>query len=137
MKGDGDSERAYLMRAYLARPEDEQITIYKRLTHTSIAPESAVAAGGGGATGSRYKDRRLLAFYFDMTAMPPADQQRALSAAEKFIRTQMTEADLVSILRFGGGSVDVLQDFTADRNRLLCPTAAAIARIMAAAYVVL
>lgn len=102
-----------------SRPEDEQITIYKRLTRTSIAPESAAAAASGEAAGSRYKDRRLLAFYFDMTAMPPADQQRALSAAEKFIRTQMTEADLVSILRFGGGSVDVLQDFTADRNRLL------------------
>ena len=35
------------------------------------------------------------------------------------MRTQMTSADLVSILRFNGGSVDVLQDFTADRNRLL------------------
>ena len=31
----------------------------------------------------------------------------------------MTAVDLVSILRYSGGSVDVLQDFTADRNRLL------------------
>jgi VWFA-related protein len=31
----------------------------------------------------------------------------------------MTAADLVSILEFNGGSVAVLQDFTADRNRLL------------------
>ena len=54
-----------------------------------------------------------------MTAMPPEDQQRALAAAEKFVRTQMTSADLVAILRFAGGSVDVLQDFTPDRNRLL------------------
>jgi VWFA-related protein len=60
-----------------------------------------------------------MVLYFDMTAMSPEDQQRALTAAEKFIRTQMTAADLVSILRFAGGSVDVLQDFTADRNRLL------------------
>ena len=44
---------------------------------------------------------------------------RALTAAETFVRTQMTSVDLVSILRFQGGSVDVLQDFTADRNRLL------------------
>jgi VWFA-related protein len=51
--------------------------------------------------------------------MKPEDQIRALSAAEKFVRTQMAPADLVSILRFAGGSVDVLQDFTADRNRLL------------------
>ena len=54
-----------------------------------------------------------------MTAMPPADQLRALAAAKKFVRTQMTSADLVSILRYSGGSVDVLQDFTDDRNRLL------------------
>jgi VWFA-related protein len=31
----------------------------------------------------------------------------------------MTTVDLVSILRYQGGSVDVLQDFTADRNKLL------------------
>ena len=54
-----------------------------------------------------------------MTAMPPGDKLRALEAAQKFIRTQMTAADLVAILRYGGGSVDVLQDFTADRDRLL------------------
>ena len=54
-----------------------------------------------------------------MTAMRPDDQLRALNAAETFIRTQMTAADYVSILRYQGGSVDVLQDFTADRNRLL------------------
>ena len=101
-----------------SRPDDERITIYKRLTRTSIAPETnSTASANSGA--SRYKDHRLLALYFDMTAMPPEDQQRALAAAEKFVRTQMTAADLVSILRFGGGSVDVLQDFTADRNRLL------------------
>ncbi len=31
----------------------------------------------------------------------------------------MTTADMVAILRYQGGSVDILQDFTADRNRLL------------------
>jgi VWFA-related protein len=67
----------------------------------------------------RYKNRRLLALYFDMSAMRQADQLRALAAAEKFLRTQMTTVDLVSILRYQGGSVDVLQDFTADRNKLL------------------
>jgi VWFA-related protein len=89
----------------------EDIKIYKKLSRTQLTPETP--------ENLRYKDRRLLAMYFDMTAMQPADQLRALSAAEKFIRTQMTEVDLVSILRYQGGSVDVLQDFTADRNRLL------------------
>lgn len=94
-----------------SRPEDEEIKIYRKLTRTQIAQESS--------NKPRYSNHRLLALYFDMTAMDPAEQIRALSAAEKFIRTQLTDADLVSIMRYAGGSVDVLQDFTADRNRLL------------------
>jgi VWFA-related protein len=90
---------------------EENIKIYKRLARTQIAPEQQSSAN--------YKNKRLLAMYFDMSAMPPGDQLRALSAAEKFIRTQITAVDLVAILRYQGGSVDVLQDFTADRNRLL------------------
>jgi len=92
-------------------PSDEDIKLYKRLTRTQIAPEPRGE--------SHYKDHRLLALYFDMSAMPPGDQLRALSAAEKFVRTQITASDLVSIMRYSGGSVDVLQDFTADRNKLL------------------
>ena len=89
----------------------EQIHIYDKLTRTKITAESP--------GDSHYRDRRLLALYFDMTAMPPADQGRALNAAEKFIRTQMKTADLLAILRYSGGAVDVLQDFSDDRNRLL------------------
>jgi VWFA-related protein len=95
--------------------DEENITIYNRLTHTAIAPEGPAQADGQ----SKYQGRRLMALYFDMTAMGPEDQQRALFAAEKFVRTQMTAADLISVMRFEGGSVDVLQDFTADRNRIL------------------
>jgi VWFA-related protein len=92
-------------------PSEEDLKIYKRLTRTQITPEVTENV--------KYKDRRLLAMYFDMSAMRPADQLRALSAAEKFIRTQMTSVDLVAIMRYQGGSVDVLQDFSSDRNRLL------------------
>lgn len=90
---------------------EENVKIYNRLARTQIAPEAAGEI--------RYKDHRLLALYFDMTTMPQADQMRALEAAQKFIRTQMTTADLVAILRYSGSSVDILQDFTADRNHLL------------------
>ncbi|HZS49574.1 MAG TPA: VWA domain-containing protein [Bryobacterales bacterium] len=94
-----------------AGSDSEHIRIYEKLGRMQISPE--------GAGDARYKNRRLLALYFDMTAMPPADQLRALAAAQKFVRKQMTSADLVAILRFAGGSVDVLQDFTDDRARLL------------------
>jgi len=67
----------------------------------------------------RYQDRRLLVLYFDMTAMPPPDQLRAITAAEKFIRTQMTPADRLAVMRFDSGAVRVASDFTDDRERLI------------------
>jgi VWFA-related protein len=67
----------------------------------------------------RYQNRRLLVLYFDMTAMPPPDQLRAISAAEKFVRTQMTPADRVALMRFEGGAVRVMADFISDRERLM------------------
>jgi VWFA-related protein len=65
----------------------------------------------------RYKDRRLLALYFDMSAMPVPDQLRAQAAAIKFIRTQMAPPDLMAILSFSDG-VHVLRDFTDNRSDL-------------------
>ncbi|HLY43135.1 MAG TPA: VWA domain-containing protein [Terracidiphilus sp.] len=91
--------------------DDENLTIYRKLDRTQLTPETNST--------TKYKDHRLLALYFDMSAMPPEDQFRALAAAEKFIRTQMTASDLVALLRFEGGSVDILQDFTDNRDRIL------------------
>jgi VWFA-related protein len=92
-------------------PEGQRVQPFPRLTRTQIAPEAPGDV--------RYRDRRLLALYFDLTAMPVPDQLRAFQAAKKFIRMQMTAADLVAIMAFTSGSVQVLQDFTDDRSRLL------------------
>ncbi|MEO8097762.1 MAG: VWA domain-containing protein [Acidobacteriota bacterium] len=89
----------------------EAVAPTPRLAHSQIAAERPLDV--------RYADRRLLAFYFDMSAMPPADQLRALGAAQDFIRKQMTPADLVAILKYSGNEVLVHEDFTADRERLL------------------
>jgi VWFA-related protein len=94
-----------------ATAEAEHIHVYDKLTRTQISP--------GTAGDTRYKDRRLLVLYFDMTAMQPGDQIRALAAARTFVRTQMTADDALAIMRYSGGSVDVLQDFSSDRDRLL------------------
>src|SRR3569833_4329503 len=94
-----------------SKRSEENLRIYKRLARNRIAPETT--------ENERYKNRRLLALYFDMSAMRPGDQIRALQAAQKFIRTQMTSVDLVSIMRYNAGSIDILQEFTADRDRLL------------------
>lgn len=89
----------------------ESVKVYETLGRTRISAESP------GDT--RYKNKRLLALYFDMTSMDQADQIRALAAAQTFVQSRMTADDLAAILSYDGGAVDVLQDFTADRGRLL------------------
>jgi len=66
----------------------------------------------------RYRDRRLLVLYFDLSAMPPNDLVRAYGAGQKFIATQMKAQDLVAIMTFQGGAVKVKHDFTGDRAQL-------------------
>jgi VWFA-related protein len=67
----------------------------------------------------KYRDRRLLALYFDLTAMPPTDQFRAFDAANKFITKQMKAADLMAIIKYDGEATRVLVDFTDKRDDLL------------------
>ncbi len=93
--------------------------ILPELTQTEIAPEPPGDI--------RYKDRRLLALYFDMSAMTVLDQLHALDAAQKFIRTQMKPSDVVAIMEYSGAEVQVLQSFTADRERLQTIVATLIA----------
>jgi len=92
-----------------------------QLSQPKAAPPSVTSAPIAPETPGdiRYRDRRLLALYFDMTAMPVPDQLRALDAAQKFLHSQITTADLVAIMEYEGGAVKVLQDFTGDRDVLL------------------
>jgi VWFA-related protein len=66
----------------------------------------------------RHQDRRLLGLFFDFSSMPQGDQVRAKDAAIKFLETQMTSADLVSIMTFAN-KFQVVEDFTDDRERLI------------------
>jgi VWFA-related protein len=77
---------------------------------------TAVAIKGEAPGKIKYRDRRLMVLYFDMTAMQVPEQLRALSAAEKFIKNQMKPADLMAMMEFNSGAVKVLQDFTDDRD---------------------
>jgi hypothetical protein len=51
----------------------------------------------------KYKDRRLMVMFFDMTSMPIQDQIRAQDSAVKFIKSQITASDLVAIMTFSAG----------------------------------
>ncbi len=65
-----------------------------------------------------YRDKRLMVLFFDMSSMQVPEQIRAQKAAEKFVKEQMTPADMVAILTFAS-KLRVDQDFTADRDQLL------------------
>jgi VWFA-related protein len=81
----------------------------KAVVATQIAPEKPGDL--------KYKDRRLLVMFFDMTSMPIQDQLRAQTAAQKFLKTQMTKSDLMAIMTFSS-DVKVVEDFTDDRDVL-------------------
>jgi VWFA-related protein len=66
----------------------------------------------------KYRNRRLLALYFDFQGMPSDDQIRVQANAQKFLKTQMTPSDLVAIMSYTG-ELKVLQDFTDDRDAAL------------------
>ncbi|MGE0592433.1 MAG: VWA domain-containing protein [Vicinamibacterales bacterium] len=87
----------------------------------AVAPVAPAAGTGIAASAQgrvRYQDRRLTVLYFDLSSMPPRDQVRAYTSAGTFIDTRMTDADMVAILAFQGGAVQVRQDFTDDRSLL-------------------
>ncbi|MBI4876702.1 MAG: VWA domain-containing protein [Acidobacteria bacterium] len=65
----------------------------------------------------RFKDRRLLVLFFDFSSMPPEDQLRAQKSAVDFLDRQITPSDVVALMSFTS-RLQVLQDFTQDRDRL-------------------
>jgi VWFA-related protein len=66
------------------------------------------------AAEDQLRDRRLLVLFFDLTSMQPDDLIRAHDAADKFLKTQMTKADVVAVVAFST-KVTVLANFTNDR----------------------
>ena len=90
-------------------PATPAAPVVKSVTANQIAPSRPGEV--------KYKDRRLLVMFFDMTSMPIQDQIRAQTAAQKFLKTQMTPSDLMAIMTFSS-DLKVLQDFTDDRDAL-------------------
>jgi VWFA-related protein len=83
-------------------------------TPPGMPPQISIPAPGD----TRYRDRRLMVLYFDLTLLPPPDLLRACAAARKFVDTLMTSPDRIAILAFKGGAVRVKQDFTDNRAQL-------------------
>jgi len=65
------------------------------------------------AASEQLRDRRLLVLFFDLTSMQPDDLIRAHDAAAKFVKQQMTQADVVAVVAFSTRLI-VLANFTND-----------------------
>src|SRR5271168_1003519 len=63
------------------------------------------------------RDRRLIVLFFDLTSMQTDDLIRAHDAADKFVKHQMTKADVVAVVVFST-RINVLANFTNDRTVL-------------------
>ncbi|MGB6483229.1 MAG: VWA domain-containing protein [Candidatus Acidiferrales bacterium] len=65
------------------------------------------------AVGDAVRDRRMIVLFFDLTSMETDDLIRAHDSALKFVRKQMTPADLVAVVTFSS-RISVLANFTND-----------------------
>jgi len=64
------------------------------------------------------RNHRLIVMFFDLTSMQPEDLERAVDAAQTFLRTKMQPADLIALVSLGD-TLSVDQDFTADKKALI------------------
>lgn len=78
--------------------------------------QAGIAAPPSGDT--RFRNRRLIILFFDLSLPPGPDQERMFAGALKYLDQQMTPADLVAIMTYTGGAVRVKHDFTDDRTTL-------------------
>jgi VWFA-related protein len=89
--------------------------------------EAMVSGLAAGPTGSKavvvakpeeLRNHRLIVMFFDLTSMQPEDLERSVDAAQLFLKTKMQPADLVALVSLGD-TLNVDQDFTADKNALI------------------
>ncbi len=83
-------------------------------------PKSSTAENSNqrSSASATYRDRRLIVMLFDFSSMEAAEQIRSKQAAIKFLSTQMTASDMISIMTFGT-ELQTIQDFTSDRDLLI------------------
>lgn len=104
------------------KPQQISVFEFQRLGEAVPAAIVPATTSGGHITPSRpgeirYRDRRLIVLFFDLSSMPAEDQIRARRAAEKFIQEKLSPADAVAVMSFST-QLRVLEDFTDDRDRL-------------------
>ena len=109
--------------------KEQQISTFDFQSVDMATPlnEAIVSGLAAGPTGSKavvvakpeeLRNHRLIVMFFDLTSMQPEDLERSVEAAQTFLKTKMQQADLVALVSLGD-TLNVDQDFTADKNALI------------------
>jgi VWFA-related protein len=100
----------------------ESVDMAAPLNEATVSGLAAGPAGNGNkavvATPDQLRNHRLIVMFFDLTSMQPEDLERSVDAAQAFLKTKMEPADLVALVSLGD-TLNVDQDFTADKNALI------------------
>lgn len=82
-----------------------------------VIPIESTATVSDDALAATVRDHRMILLFFDLSSMQNDELLRARDAAIKFVREQMTPADLVSVAVLGN-QLSILSDFTNQRLNL-------------------
>ncbi|HSY35547.1 MAG TPA: VWA domain-containing protein [Acidobacteriaceae bacterium] len=101
---------------------------YQNVDEAAVLAEKSTAGGKAtvadllernfAASPKELKDHRLIVIFFDLSSMQDEDIDRAVEAAETYVKTQMQPADLVALVSMSTG-LTMDQDFTSNKEALL------------------
>jgi VWFA-related protein len=85
---------------------------------TTVAPVTRETVAIPASNDPKYRGRRLLILYFDLSGMSFFEKGRTFSSAAEYIARRMTAADMVAVMVFQGRGVELRLDFTDHRAAL-------------------
>ena len=98
---------------------DEAAVLAEQRTVTGSATDMKTVADllnrNLAAEPSALRDHRLIVMFFDLSSMQPEDIDRAVEAAQDYIKNKMQPADLVASVSMSTG-LTMDQDFTSDKT---------------------
>jgi VWFA-related protein len=97
---------------------DEAAVLAEKSTATGKATVADLLERNFAARPEELKDHRLIVIFFDLSSMQDEDIDRAVDAAETYVKTQMQPADLVALVSMSTG-LTMDQDFTSNKDALL------------------
>ena len=97
---------------------DEAAVLAEKSTAGGKASVADLLENNFAASPKQLKDHRLIVLFFDLSSMQDEDIDRAVEAAEKYVKTQMQPADLVALVSMST-ALTMDQDFTSNKDALL------------------